>query len=174
MQLEVALLLSTRRVRRIHDQGGTCHCWQVRADTMMGVVNSVHASTTHHRIDKGEVPMVHTTRAFRRNKLTWGNKGVAANGWTNKKHKYHSKNQQKQMTPRCDDDPRWTSCRAPQHSVYTNPLTKLINKIILRTANDMNSILVSKKLTFDRFWCRIADPQPPWELSADCRVFSNE
>ena len=27
---------------------------------MMGVVNSVHASTTHHRIDKGEVPMVHT------------------------------------------------------------------------------------------------------------------
>ena len=26
----------------------------------MGVVNSVHASTTHHRIDKGEVPMVHT------------------------------------------------------------------------------------------------------------------
>ena len=51
---------------------------------MMGVVNSVHASTTHHRIDKGEVPMVHTRRAFRRNKLTWGNKGVAANGETNK------------------------------------------------------------------------------------------
>ena len=29
---------------------------------MMGVVNSVHASTTHHRIDKGEVPMVHAKR----------------------------------------------------------------------------------------------------------------
>ena len=28
----------------------------------MGVVNSVHASTTHHHIDKGEVPMVHTTQ----------------------------------------------------------------------------------------------------------------
>ncbi len=39
---------------------------------MMGVVNSVHASTTHHRIDKGEVPMVHTRRAFRRNKLNMG------------------------------------------------------------------------------------------------------
>ena len=46
-------------------------------------------------------------------------------------------------------------------------LTELTNKLIIRTANDMNSILVPKKLTFDRFWCRIADPQPPWELSAD-------
>jgi hypothetical protein len=48
---------------------------------VMGVVNSVHASTTHHRIDKGEVPMVHTkTRLSAEQANMVENKGVAANG----------------------------------------------------------------------------------------------
>ena len=47
----------------------------------MGVVNSVHASTTHHHIEKGEVPMVHTkTRLSAEQANMVENKGVAANG----------------------------------------------------------------------------------------------
>ena len=80
----------------------------------------MHASRIHHRIDKGEVPMVHCltgpfgesgadgtgrtrgmgpTRpnsAARAKELTWGNKGVAANGLTNTN----------EILPTTNDEPR--------------------------------------------------------------------
>ncbi len=68
----------------------------------MGVVNSVHASTTHHRIDKGEVPMVHTKTRLSAEQAYMGEQRRGSQRVTNKNINTNSNTRWTE-----DDDPRW-------------------------------------------------------------------